>query len=114
MRGSMEAHPAKVVIRPLLTEKGTRLKDSGGRTPGQMDQGEVRRKVLFEVKLSANKATIRRAVERLFGVKIHDVHTQVVRGKERRVGRFVGHTSSWKKALITLQPGEKIEFFEGV
>jgi large subunit ribosomal protein L23 len=111
----MEKHPSKIVLKPLLTEKGTHLKDTGGRTTAQVEEGgEVRRKLLFEVASDANKISIRRAVERLFGVKVADVHTQIVRGKEKRRGRMVGRTPNWKKAIVTLHEGEKIEFFEGV
>jgi len=70
--------------------------------------------VVFEVHQDANKIEIRRAVEALFTVKVADVRTQVVRGKVKRMGRFVGQRAGWKKAIITLQAGSKIEFFEGV
>jgi large subunit ribosomal protein L23 len=57
---------------------------------------------------------IRQAVEGLFKVTVTDVRTLVVRGKVKRVGRFSGQRPSWKKAFVTLKPGDNIEFFEGV
>ena len=70
--------------------------------------------MLFEVALDANKIEIKNAIEALFSVKVVDVHTQIMRGKEKRVGRFMGQRSNWKKAIVTLAAGNKIEFFEGV
>ena len=109
--------PQLVVRRPLLTEKGTKLKESGGRAEHQMEGLEpdkIRSKVLFEVAIDANKIEIKQAIEALFSVKVADVHTEIVRGKERRIGRHQGRRPNWKKAIITLQPGSKIDFFEGV
>ena len=103
-----------VIKRPLLTEKGTRLKEHGGAPAGTFGEEELKPQVLFEVALEANKIEIKQAVEALFSVKVVDVHTQIVRGKEKRVGRFMGQRSSWKKAIVTLKAGNKIEFFEGV
>ncbi len=106
--------PANQIIkRPLLTEKGTRLKETGG---GQLDAGEesLRPQVLFEVAMDANKIEIKQAIESLFSVKVVDVHTQIVRGKEKRIGRYMGMRPNWKKAIVTLAAGNKIEFFEGV
>ncbi len=103
-----------IIKRPLLTEKGTRLKDSGGALPGTVTPETVKPKVLFEVAKTANKVEIRKAIEALFSVKVVDVHTQIVRGKEKRVGKNSGMRSSWKKAIVTLAQGNKIEFFEGV
>ena len=104
----------EIVRRPLLTEKGTRLRESGGNPPGTVAEDEVRAKVFFEVANDANKIEIKQAVEALFNVKVADVHTQRVRGKEKRVGRYQGRRSSWKRAIVTLSKGQKIEFFEGV
>src|SRR5579862_7326628 len=109
--------PQTVVKRPLLTEKGTKLKESGGRSASQLEgteEGKLRAKVLFEVAMDANKIEIRHAVEKLFGVRVSDVHTQIVRGKEKRIGRWVGRRSNWKKAIVTLAEGSAIDFFEGV
>jgi large subunit ribosomal protein L23 len=91
--------PRRVVMRPLVTEKATTLKDE-------------RNQVTFQVSMDANKVEVRRAVEAIFKVKVTDVRTQVVFGKEKRMGRFVGRRPSWKKALVTLGPGSKIELFE--
>src|SRR5262245_4558303 len=106
-----------IVKRPLLTEKGTKLKESGGRSEAQLEGVEpdqLQAKVLFEVAIDANKIEIRQAVEKLFGVRVLDVHTQIVRGKEKRIGRWVGRRSNWKKAIVTLAEGATIDFFEGV
>jgi large subunit ribosomal protein L23 len=110
------SRPAHMIVKkPLLTEKGTKLRDSGGHAPGtEIAEGDLRAKVLFEVAADANKIEIKQAIEALFNVKVADVHTQVVRGKEKRIGRFMGMRPSWKKAIVTLAKGQKIEFFEGV
>ena len=91
--------PRQVVLRPLVTEKATTLKDE-------------RNQVSFQVALDANKVQIRQAVEAIFKVKVADVRTQVVLGKEKRMGRHVGRRPSWKKAVVTLGPDSKIELFE--
>lgn len=90
-----------ILKRPLLTEKGT-------------DQKEALNKYLFEVDLNANKIEVRNAVEKIFNVKVTDVHTVNVKGKAKRVGRYLGKRSDWKKAIVTLKAGEKIEIIEGV
>ena len=61
-----------------------------------------------------NKIDIRRAVETLFKVAVTDVRTLIVRGKTKRVGKYSGRRPAWKKAFVTLKPGDNIEFFEGV
>jgi large subunit ribosomal protein L23 len=109
---SRAAH--QIIKRPILTEKGTKLKDTGGREPGEFTEETHQPKMLFEVAYDANKIEIKHAIETLFSVKVDDVHTQIVRGKLKRVGKFTGMRSSWKKAIVTLKPGNKIEFFEGV
>jgi large subunit ribosomal protein L23 len=103
-----------VIKRPLLTEKGTRLKDTGGAPAGTFSEEELQPQVLFEVAIDANKIEIKQAVEALFSVKVVDVHTQIMRGKDKRIGRFTGRRPNWKKAIVTLAAGNKIEFFEGV
>jgi large subunit ribosomal protein L23 len=103
-----------VIKRPLLTEKGTRLKDHGGAPAGTFSEEDLKPQVLFEVSLDANKIEIKQAIEALFSVKVVDVHTQIMRGKDKRVGRFIGRRPNWKKAIVTLAAGNKIEFFEGV
>ena len=104
----------QIVKRPLLTEKGTRLKESGGAPTGTFTPETLRPQVLFEVAMDANKIEIKNAIEALFSVKVVDVHTQVMRGKEKRIGRYLGVRPNWKKAIVTLAAGNKIEFFEGV
>jgi large subunit ribosomal protein L23 len=90
-----------IVKRPLVTEKSTQLK-------------ELFRQYTFEVDRRANKFQIRQAVESIFKVHVTDIKTSVLRGKFRRVGRGMGKRPNWKKAIVTLKEGEKIEFFEGV
>lgn len=92
--------PHRIVRRPVVTEKGTALKEQN--------------KYLFEVDRRANKIQIRHAVEALFHVKVAAVHTVGMRGKVKRLGRFAGRTSDWKKAIVTLKEGHSIEFFEGI
>ena len=106
--------PEVIIKRPLLTEKGTRLKETGGRSGEELDPNTIKSQLLFEVARDANKVEIRHAVQKLWNVDVIDVRTSVVRGKEKRVGRFVGRTSHWKKAIVTLAAGQNVEFFEGV
>jgi large subunit ribosomal protein L23 len=93
-------HPYAVLLRPLITEKGTLLAESG--------------KYAFQVATQANKLQIKEAVERAFDVHVIKVNVMNMPGKQRRVGRSVGMTSEWKKAIVTLAAGERIEFFQGV
>jgi large subunit ribosomal protein L23 len=93
-------HPYAVLLRPLITEKGTLLAESG--------------KYAFEVASQANKLQIKEAVERAFDVHVTKVNVMNVPGKMRRVGKSQGMTSDWKKAIVTLAEGERIEFFQGV
>jgi large subunit ribosomal protein L23 len=106
--------PQTIIKRPLLTEKGTRLRETGGQAEVPEEGEEVEQKVLFEVARDANKVQIREAVEKLFQVTVLDVRTQIVRGKLKRIGRFAGRRPHWKKAIVTLKAGDTIEFFEGV
>jgi large subunit ribosomal protein L23 len=106
--------PEAVIKRPLLTEKGTRLKETGGGPDGELDSEALRPQLLFEVARDANKVEIRNAVEKLWNVDVVSVRTSVVRGKEKRMGRFIGKRSNWKKAVVTIAAGQNIEFFEGV
>ena len=106
--------PELIIKRPLLTEKGTRLKETGGQSGEELEPDTIKSQLLFEVARDANKVEIRHAVEKLWNVDVIDVRTCVVRGKEKRVGRFVGRTSHWKKAIVTLAAGQNVEFFEGV
>jgi large subunit ribosomal protein L23 len=103
-----------IIRRPLLTEKSSRLRETGGAAEARPEGESYAQKVVFEVARDANKVEVRRAVESLFKVSVTDVRTLVVRGKLKRVGRFAGRRPSWKKAFVTLKPGDNIEFFEGV
>jgi large subunit ribosomal protein L23 len=103
-----------IIKRPLLTEKSARLRETGGAASAAAEGEAYAQQVVFEVARDANKIDIRRAVQDLFKVSVADVRTLVVRGKVKRVGRFSGQRPSWKKAFVTLKPGENIEFFEGV
>ena len=93
-------HPEQIIRRPiLLTEKASRLR-------------EEENQVVFEVAREANKIEIKNAVETLFKVNVVTVRTQIVRGKQRRMGRGYGKLPNWKKAIVTLKPGDNIPFFE--
>ena len=106
--------PEQIIKRPLLTEKGTLLKETGGQADDEVDPETLKPQLLFEVARDANKIEIRHAVEKLWNVNVLSVRTSVVRGKEKRMGRHVGRQSNWKKAVVTIAPGQNIEFFEGV
>ena len=106
--------PELIIKRPLLTEKGTRLKETGGQSGDNLEPESIKSQLLFEVRKDANKVEIRHAVEKLWNVSVIEVRTCIVRGKEKRVGRFVGKTGHWKKAIVTLAAGQNVEFFEGV
>ena len=93
-------HLYEVLRRPLITEKSTAL--------------QALNKYAFEIADKANKLMIRQAVEKAFKVKVTGVNVITMRGKTRRMGRREIHTNPWKKAIVTLKPGDKIEFFEGV
>jgi len=93
-------HLYEVLRRPLITEKSTLLKEQS--------------RYAFEVAPEANKRQIKEAVETAFKVKVVKVNVMRMPGKTRRIGRRQVLTPSWKKAVVTLQPGQKIEFFEGV
>ena len=95
----MKVH--QVIKRPLVTEKSTI-----GREEANV--------VTFAVDPRANKMEIQRAVETLFEVDVLGVRTMRMRGKKRRMGKFVGSRPEWKKAIVRLAEGQSIEFFEGV
>ncbi len=103
-----------IIKRPLLTEKSARLRETGGGAASHAEGTDYAQQVVFEVARDANKVEIRSAVQTLFKVTVTGVRTLVVRGKHKRVGRFSGQRPSWKKAFVTLKPGDNIEFFEGV
>ncbi|ACY16502.1 50S ribosomal protein L23 [Haliangium ochraceum] len=106
--------PQTIIKRPLLTEKSTILRETGGSDTMFDEDDEYAKKIVFEVAKDANKIEIRHAVETLFNVSVRDVHTMVVRGKRKRLGRFIGRRPASKKAIVTLAAGDNIEFFEGV
>ena len=106
--------PELIIKRPLLTEKGTLLKETGGGGQSDADPESIKPQLLFEVAKDANKVEIRHAVEKLWNVNVLAVRTSIVRGKEKRIGRFTGKRSNWKKAVVTIAAGQNIEFFEGV
>lgn len=88
----------QIIIRPLITEKNTSLMEFN--------------KYSFEVAREASKPQIKRAVENIFNVAVLKVHTINVRGKKRRRGREFGYQSDWKKAIVTLASGDRIDLFE--
>ncbi len=90
----------QVIKRPLITEKSNICR-------------EQQNQVTFEVTRKANKLEIKRAVEVIFKVKVLKVRTLQVAGKVKRIGRNIGKRSNWKKAIVTLSKGDKIDFFEG-
>jgi len=92
--------PRDIIIRPLMTEKSMRQK-------------EEQNTVTFRVRPDANKIEIRSAVEKIFNVKVADVRTANFQGKVKRMGRHQGPRPDWKKAIVTLAPGHKIELVEG-
>jgi large subunit ribosomal protein L23 len=90
-----------IIIEPIITEKSN-------------IQKEEAQQVTFKVSVNATKIQIRQAVEKIFGKKVVDVHTIKMKGKVKRLGRFMGKRPDWKKAIVKLKPGERIDFFEGV
>ncbi len=90
-----------VIKKPLITEKSTIARDDAN-------------KYVFEVDRRANKIEIEKAVEKLFKVKVMNVRTMNMEGKKKRVGKVMGRKSDWKKAVVTLAPGQSIEVFEKV
>lgn len=100
----MTLQAAQIVLRPVISEKS-------------MDATQ-QHKYTFVVHDDANKLQIKQAVEELFKVKVLDVNVSTTKAKEksrnRRRGRVQGHTSPWRKAVVTVRPTDKIEFFEGV
>jgi len=93
-------HLYEVLRRPLITEKNTDLQIHG--------------KYVFEVAEEANKTQVKQAVETAFNVDVTAVNIMTVQGKKKRMGRREVQRPSWKKAIVTLKPGDKIELFEGV
>jgi large subunit ribosomal protein L23 len=96
----MSRDPREVLLRPLMTEKSMQLKDELNT-------------VTFRVRPDANKVEVRAAVESVFNVKVASVRTASFTGKLKRMGRHQGRRADWKKAIVKLAPGHKIELVEG-
>ncbi|MGD2097546.1 MAG: 50S ribosomal protein L23 [Desulfobacterales bacterium] len=90
----------EIIKRPLITEKTS-------------IQKEIANQLTFEVDRRANRIEIKRAIETAFKVRVASVQTMQVKGKVKRRGRNIGKRRNWKKAIVTLMPGERIDFFEG-
>ena len=90
-----------IIKRPLITEKTS-------------IQKELHNQLTFEVDRRANRIEIKRAIETAFTVRVSDVKTIQVTGKIKQRGRIIGKRRDWKKAIVKLMPGERIDFFEGV
>ena len=96
----MAANPRDIIIRPIVTEKtSVMMKDN---------------KYTFQVAMGANKTEIRQAIEAIFNVKVVNVNTVRVEGKKKRMGRFEGKRSDYKKAIVKLASGNTIPLFEGM
>jgi large subunit ribosomal protein L23 len=93
--------PNEIIIRPLITEKTS-------------IQKEMFNQVTFEVDRRANRIEVKRAIETIFKVRVAGVKTMQITGKTKQRGRITGKRRNWKKAIVTLLPGERIDFFEGV
>ncbi len=91
----------EIIKKPLITEKGSKLKES-------------QNKIVLQVSPDANKIEIKNAVEAVFKVKVDEVRTMVFKGKRKRLGARQGVRSDWKKAVITLKEGQTVEYLEGV
>ena len=94
----LDLQPYQIILRPLVTEKG-------------MHKASRYNAYAFEVNRMANKTDIRKAVEELFNVKVVRVNTQNRKGKPRRTRFRWGSTKAWKKAIVTLDPEDRIDFF---
>jgi len=90
----------EVIRRPIISEKSTALTEVGNR-------------YVFEVAQQANKQEIKDAVQRIFKVKVSAVRTMMVHGKVKRLARSIVKNVNWKKAIVTLPAGQKIDFFQG-
>lgn len=90
-----------IIRRPINTEK-TNL------------QKETDNQITFEVARDANRVDIKNAIEKIFNTKVQAVKTMQVKGKVKQRGRIVGKRRNWKKAIVKLMPGQRIDFFEGV
>jgi large subunit ribosomal protein L23 len=93
--------PETILVRPIVTEKAEGAKAN-------------QNKYVFEVARRANKLEVRKAVERYFRVKVAKVAVLIISGKPKRMGAFEGNRPDWKKAIVTLKPGQKIDMLERV
>jgi large subunit ribosomal protein L23 len=91
----------EIIKRPLITEKTS-------------IQKEMFNQISFEVDRRANRIEIKKAIESIFNVRVASVKTMQITGKTKRRGRILGKRRDWKKAIVKLMPGERIDFFEGV
>ena len=91
-------NPNDIIIRPIISEKSTAAMEKN--------------KYVFEVPIKANKVMVKQAVKAVFGVQPLEVNILVVRGKRRRVRFKAGKTAAWKKAIVTLRGGDKINVFQ--
>jgi len=91
----------QILKMAMITEKGSHLQEKSNQ-------------YFFETAMDANKLEIKRAVEKLFNVKVKDVRTMRLQGKMKTLGRFSGRRSSWKKAIVTLEAGQTIDLVEAV
>lgn len=90
-----------IIRGPVLTEKTTLQK-------------ELHNQITFKVDKRANRVEIKDAVEKAFNTQVKQVRTVQVKGKVKQRGRIMGKRNDWKKAIVTLMPGQRIDFFEGV
>ena len=90
-----------IIRKPIITERSAYLKERGN-------------KIIFQVEVNANKRDIKKAVEKVFNVNVMDVNTLNVKGKVKRFGKSFGKRPDWKKAIVTLKEGDKIELLEGI
>jgi large subunit ribosomal protein L23 len=90
-----------IIKRPVISEKTS-------------IQKETANQVSFEVDRRANRVEIKRAIEKIFNVQVSSVKTMQIKGKIKQRGRIVGKRKDWKKAIVKLLPGQRIDFFEGV
>lgn len=95
------ASPHKTIVRALITEKGTGMR-------------EKQNTYVFQVATDANKIEIKKAIEAIFNVQVATVRTMNVAGKEKRVGRHMGYRPDWKKAIVALKEGSEIDLFAQV
>jgi len=87
-----------IIIKPVISEKTTEMMEHN--------------KYVFQVAMKANKLQVTQAINDIYGVKPKKINMLIVRGKDKRLRFRLGRTSAWKKAIVTLKPGEKIEIFD--